>query len=62
MNLHYILKLFLQFADIKLESYYGRSLNSFIVFFNALHVIISSYIEDIETSLPSEKHILCVFT
>ena len=31
-------------------------------FLNALHIVISSYIEDIETNLPIGKHILRVFT
>ena len=31
-------------------------------FLNALQIVISSYIEDIETNLPIGKHILCIFT
>ena len=40
----------------------GCSLNSFMIFFNALQIVICSYYEDIETNLPIGKHTLRVFT
>ena len=63
MNLHYILKLFLLFADIKFGSWQRSFIKQFYRYFlNTKQLAISSYIENIETNLLLRKHTLRVFT
>ena len=63
MNLHYTLKLFLQFVDINCEVITGRLPYSFEKFTQIKQkVVISSYINDIEANLPFGKNTLHVFT
>ena len=63
MNLHYILKVVFVVCWRQIRKLlWSFSKQFYHYFLNALHIVISSYIEDIETNLPIGKHILCVFT